>query len=313
MKKSKKKIIILQNDGGELANQLWTFTSVYAYCLEKDFDCQNYSFFEYGQYFDIPINNKLIKFLFFKPFKNHRARRNNPKNKFWRFFYKIYAKTFIYFFKNRVASSINSDGKKIYLSPTEENDLLIKIENDTLPIYFSGWLFRNPEGLIKYRKEIINYFKPKKIYTKTAEIKIEKLKNKYKNVIGIHVRQDDYKIFKNGLYLISQKRVSEILNEYLISTGKNSQNTMFAFTSDGPINKNLFKKYNITINKGNPIEDLYLLSLCDTIIGSNSSFGNFAAYYGDKPHIIFQKEKMDWAYYKNKNQYFLNKYCTMAN
>ncbi len=312
MRNKKKKVIILQHGGGELANQLWTFASIYTYCLEKGFDCQNYSFFEYGQYFNIPLSNKIINFLFYKPFQNHHTRRNNPKNKFWRLTYKIYTKIFISIYKNRVVSSVNTKNQKIYLSPTQENDFLTKLEKNNQPIYFTGWLFRNPEGLKKYRKEIVDYFKPKEKYTQPAETKIKELKSKYKNIIGVHLRQGDYKEFKGGQYFISQERVSEILNEYLKETGKSPQETMFVFASDEPIEKDIFSKLNIEINKGNPIEDLYLLSLCDTIIGSNSSFGNFAAFYGNKPHIVFQKEKMNWEYYKNRTAYFENKYFTMA-
>lgn len=312
MIKKKKKVIILQHGGGELANQLWTFASIYAYCLEKDFDCQNYSFFEYGQYFNIPIKNKVIAFLFFKPFQNHHARRSNLKNKFWRFIYKIYVKAFTLFCKDKIVSSINSNNKKTYIPPTQENNLLLKLEESGQPIYFTGWLFKNPEGLKKYREKIIKYFKPKEKYTKSAEIKIKELKSEYKNIIGVHLRQNDYKEFKNGQYFISQIRVREILNEYLKETGKILLETIFVFASDGPIEKNIYSGLNIEINKGNPVEDLYLLSLCDVVIGSNSSFGNFSAFYGDKPHIIFQKEKIDWKYYKNRDKYFENKYFTMT-
>lgn len=307
-----KKVIILQHGGGELANQLWNFASIYAYCLEKDFDCQNYSFFEYGQYFNIPLNNKVINFLFFKPFQGNHTRRDNPRNKFWRLIYKIYTKIFIIICKDKVISSVNTKNQKTDLSPTQENNFLMGLEKNNQPIYFIGWLFRNPEGLKKYKKEIVNYFKPKEKYTQTIETKIGELKSKYKNIIGVHLRQCDYKEFKGGQYFISQDRVQEILKEYLEEIKKSPEETVFVFTSDGLIKEDIFSRLNIQVNKGNPIEDLYLLSLCDAIIGSNSSFGNFSAFYGNKPHIILQKGKMDWEYYKNRNTYFQNKYFTMA-
>lgn len=312
MKNKKKKVIILQHGGGELANQLWTFASIYAYCLEKKFNCQNPSFFEYGQYFNIPVKNRFIDFLFFKHFQNHHTRRNNCKNKFWRFVYKIYTKIFILIYRKRVVSSTNKTNKKIYLPPTKENDVLIKLERNDYPIYLTGWLFRNPEGLKKYRKEIVEYFKPKEKYTRSAEIKIKELKNEYKNIVGVHIRQSDYKEFKGGKYFISQERVREILDEYLREAEKIPTETVFIITSDGLIEKNIFSGLNIEINKGNPIEDMYLLSLCDAIIGSNSSFGHFASYYGNIPHIILENENIDWDYYRNKNDYFNNKYCTLA-
>ena len=54
------------------------------------------------------------------------------------------------------------------------------------------------------------------------------------------------------------------------------------------------------------------VTLYDVIIGSDSSFGAFAAYYGNIPHIVFNKKSMDWAYYRNNQKYFQNKYCTLV-
>lgn len=306
-----KKVIIIQHGGGELANQLWNFASIYAYCKEKGFDCQNYSFFEYGQYFNIPATNPVVDFIFFRPFAGHHKRRSSFRTRFWRFIYKLYVKIVIFLFKNQVVSSVNIDGKKYYLPPTAENEQLkiLAKNNDTL--YFTGWLFRNPQGMLKYRKEIADYLKPKKEYTLPVEKIIADAKNKYKNIIGVHIRQTDYRTHKGGKYFIPQARVREILDEYLTTSNKKPQETLFVATSDEPISKDIFKGLNILTNKGNAIEDLYMLSLCDVVIGSNSSFGNFAAYYGNKTHIILQNEKMDWDYYKDKHCYFENKYSVM--
>jgi hypothetical protein len=309
----KKKVIILQHGGGELANQLWNFVSIYAYCLEKKFNCQNYSFFEYGDYFDIPLENNIINFIFFKPFKNHHKRRNNFKNKFWRFIYKIYEKTTAVFLKKRIISSVNSKREIFYLPPTKEIKKLSNLEKDEKPIYFIGWLFRNPEGLKRFRKEIIKYFRPKNKYIIQPEAEVKKLRKKYKNVIGVHIRQGDYKTFKGGKYFIPQNRVIKILKEYLSKNKKKSKETIFMITSDGKIDEKIFSNINFKINHKSPIEDLYLLSLCDTVIGSDSSFGNFAAFYGNKPHIIMKNNYMDWGYYEKKEKYFYNKYCTMVN
>jgi len=306
-----KKAIILQHEGNELANQLWNFVSIYAYCREKGYRCQNNSFFEYGQYFNIPVDNKLINLIFFTPFKNHHGRRSSKRTKFWRFIYKIYAKAIALVKKKRIVSSVNFNNKKFYLSPTEENYDLAKLEKDNNPIYFAGWLFRNPDGLKKYRKEILAYFKPKDKYTKPAEDKINELRKKYKNVIGVHIRQTDFREHKGGRYFITQKRIREILDEYLVSFQKNIEETVFVFASDGEIEKGLFAGLNASVSKGNAIEDLYVLSLCDVIIGSNSSFGNFASFYGDIPQIVFQKEKMDWNYYRDKKHYFNDKHSVM--
>src|SRR5574340_526990 len=64
----RKNIIILWHNGGELANQLWLFISVYAYALEEGCALENFSFFEYSRYFNIPLRSSLVKILFFWPF-----------------------------------------------------------------------------------------------------------------------------------------------------------------------------------------------------------------------------------------------------
>lgn len=307
-----KRVIILQHGGGELANQLWNFASIYAYCKEKGFDCQNYSFFEYSQYFNIPIDNKIIEAVFFKPFSHHHKRRNSFKTRFWRFVYKIWAKTIAYFHKEKLISSTNTTGEKYFLPPTASNPTLESLERSSNTLYFIGWLFRNPTGLLKYKEEIIEYLKPKEQYTQNIDEIIKGAKKDYSNIIGVHIRQTDYRTHKNGKYFIPQERARQILNEYLALTNRDPKKTLFIFTSDESIQEGIFQDLNILIHKGNAIEDLYLLSQCDAIIGSNSSFGNFAAYYGDKPHIIFQKERMDWDYYKNRNSYFENKYSVMS-
>lgn len=312
IKEPQKEIIILQHGGGELANQLWNFASIYAYCMEKGFDCQNYSFFEYAQYFNIPIQSKVVNFFFFKPFSDSHGRRTTPKTRFWRFIYKIYVGIIIFFHKKQVISSVNTRSEKYFLPPTQEVSLLSSQENSTDVLYFTGWLFRNPKGLEKYRKQITDYLKPRLKYTKNIDARIDAARRNYKHIVGAHIRQTDYRTHKSGTYFVPPERVRVILEEYLVNFHKDPKETLFIIASDEHVDEKTFIGLNTTNSGGNAVEDLYILSLCDVIIGSNSSFGNFAAYYGNKPHIVLQKEPMDWDYYKGKESYFENKYSVMS-
>lgn len=307
-----KKVVILEHGGGELANQLWNFSSIYAYCKEREYNCQNYSFFEYGHYFDIPIDNKIINHIFFETFEGYHGRRNSFRTKFWRFIYKLYTKTIVILFYKQLVSSENIEGRKYNLPPSAELNSLSEQEGKYDTLYFIGWLFRNPVGIVKFRKEIVQLLKPRSEYRLEPENTITESRKTYKYIIGVHVRQTDYRIHKGGKYFIQQEKVRVVLDEYLSKTNRASEETLFVVTSDEPIKEELFAGLNILIHRNTPIEDLYLLSLCDAIIGSNSSFGNFAAYYGNKPHIIFQKEPVDWDYYKDKLEYFENKYSVMT-
>jgi hypothetical protein len=313
VKNNMKKIIILKSSGNELANQLWNYASIYAYALEHNYKIKNPAFFEYGMYFNIKASNIFFKFFFFLPFINYNGRKTTFRRKVWRKFYKWYTKIMIILVKKKLFSYDNENYTPYYLPPTKKSSGKLKeLELNKKNIYLDGWLFRNPVGLIKYHKEIKKYFQPKKNIISLIDLNIKNLRNQYQNIIGVHIRQGDYKLWRDGIYYIEQKRVREILDEYLRETNTDKTKTCFAIASDGQIDISIFEGLNIFLSKENMVHDLFFLAKTDIILGSNSTFNAFAAYYGNIPHIIFQKEAMDWEYYKDKKTYFQNKYSTLV-
>lgn len=307
-----KKIVILRTTGNELANQLWNYASVFAYTLEKKLVIENYSFFEYGNYFTIPAPNIFLKLFFFLPFTDYTKRKQSFKRRLWRKVYECYAKIIISRNKESILISDNSENKPYYLPPTSEDERLSELKKSADTIYFDGWLFRNPAGIKKYRNEIVDYFKPRKDIANAVSEQSQKLRSKFKHIVGIHIRQGDYITWRGGAYFIPQTRVRAILDEYLKMVDFANTETCFVITSDGPVDATIFDGLNILVSSGNAIYDLFLLSTTDTIIGSNSTFGAFASYYGDVPLIVMQKEQIDWSYYSDKKRYFENKFCTMV-
>ncbi|MBI3442696.1 MAG: alpha-1,2-fucosyltransferase [Candidatus Sungbacteria bacterium] len=307
-----RKAVILNASGNELANQLWNYASIYAYTLERGLVLENPSFFEYGNYFTMPPPNIFFKLAFFLPFTDYTKRKQSFKRRLWRKFYRWYSKAITYAHKTAVITSDNKDKLPFYLAPTRENEKLSRLEQSADTIYFDGWLFRNPVGLQKYRKEITEYFKPRTDIEKAAETTIKNLRETFKNIIGVHIRQGDYATWRGGTYFIPQTRVREIMDEYLAITDKNASEACFVITSDGIIDTSLFNRLHISVSRKNAAHDLLLLSKTDIIIGSNSTFGAFASYYGNRAYAVMQKGPMDWNYYKDKKNYFENKYATFV-
>jgi hypothetical protein len=303
-----KKGIILKNGGGELANQLWNYISIYAYGIEKNRSIKNPSFFEYHSYFNFIKDESVLTKFFSFWFKNFSGRRSSFRSKFWRKVYALYVWTLTLLNKKKIVSSENTKAEKVYLSPTQES---IPDENSQT-LYFTGWLFRNPLGLEKYRQNIVKAFAPEESITKKVTSIIRDLSNRYETIIGVHIRQADYAFFKDGKYLLTQERVRKVIDEYCVAKNIQVDKTIFLITSDGPVQENIFKGLNIHISKEKAVIDLFLLSSCDEILGSDSSFGAFASWYGNIPHIIMTKENMDWEYYKDKTTFFQNKYSTLA-
>lgn len=310
------KVIILEHDGGEFANQIWNYISIYAYCREKGYECKNYSFFEYAHYFNISPNNRFLDWLFFLPFQKYKKRKYSAQTRLWRKFYKILIVWPIrYFFKNQIIFSSKGINALYYLSPTAASTReLAELERSQKTIYFSyvsGGVFRNPLGINRHRNSIIEHFKPYISIEEKVHQFILPLRSRCKTLIGVHIRQGEYPTFKGGKYWIKQERVREILDEYLKYFQKKPEETYFVITSDEPIQREIFQGLRIEISNCNVGEDLFILASCDTIIGSDSTFGHFAAYYGNISHIIMKNGPMDWDYYADKNSYFRNKYFTV--
>jgi len=313
-----KKIIILKHNNGRLGNQLWNYISVYAFCLEKKYLCLNYSFFKYDKYFNIKDKNLLYR-SFLWCYRLSRLVKLNG------FMERIYNRCVSLIIKFRPQKIVNSGGENsnngiFYLPPTPAGpaaDLsaMEKITSNE-KMYFNyqaGWPFRNPVGIEKYREQIKKYFLPKLAIRQPAEKLINSLKGRYGHIVGVHLRQGDYKNrFMDGELYFTENQIAEILKQYLANFNRTAAETCFIICSDGPINRSAFENLNIALAPGEVMTDLHLLALTDIIIGSDSTFGSFASYYGNIPHIVFTKPEIDWPYYKNKNNYFINKYSTVT-
>jgi len=304
------KIIILKHGGGELANQLWNYISIYAYGLEKNLPVINPSFFEYHSFFRLIDNESAwTKFLSLQ-FRYYSGRRSGVWSRFWRFVYLLYAYV-IGMRKESIVSSQNQSNIVTYLPPSSPLDPLTKLAGSNRA-YFIGWLFRDPVGLKKFRHRIISAFRPKQSVEERLVKILTPLREKYKNIIGIHIRQSDYAGFKGGVFVITQSRAREIADELLKEKKLSAQETIFLLTSDGPMESDTWKGLNVYFSKENAVTDLFLLSATDAIIGSDSSFGAFASWYGNIAHIVMTQKPIDWNYYAGHKEFFENKYCTLA-
>lgn len=254
-----------------------------------------------------------MRLLFFFPSRYGSYRRSSIKVRLLRRLYALYTTYVRITKKNRIISSVNSINKPWYLDHTDHAQKNPSSPlNDRGIVYLEGWLFRNPEGIKKYRSEISDYFAPHVSILEKVKSVVNPLRAKFKHVVGVHIRHGDYAGFKNGIYYISFERVVETLKEYLHYKNINKEETVFIIASDETVPREYFYDMNIHITNGSAGEDMFILAATDVIIGSDSSFGNLAAYFGNIPHIIISKEQIDWKYYDNKKSYFPTKYCSMV-
>lgn len=267
-----KKLVIVKPGCKELGNELVNRMSIYAYGLEIGAQIINRSAYGYPW-----------------PLKVAHA---------------LYAR---YIGKRNAECSLRAWRAPIFLPPTK----LLPTAQTCDSLYFFGWVFRNPVGIEKYRKEIVAAFTPNKRMRENIRGVVSSLPAD-RTLIGIHLRQRPFLGFPRGDFLVPVERVEQVLNAYIREKNLDAKDVALVVVSDMPLTEKTFAGYTHRVLYGNTETNLFSLARCSAVIGTNTTFSNVAAWFGNVPHIVTTAEPVDWEYYKGKEAYFENKYATFA-
>ncbi len=200
------KIVILIEKYGGFCNRLFQSLHYHAYSINQD------------EYFYNPTMIGLLKFDNF--FSYFIDRINN-------FFLKIFSKFLNVFFKN--------------------NECCFYFNKNNYIKFVKGWDFRDYELTVQYHKKLKNFYSFEKSSMSKQSIfilkYINKLRNKGKFIIGLHIRRNDYASWNDGKYYFSDKFYNKLIHE-LRTNFKNENLEPFLFVvSDEKISINLNYDY----------------------------------------------------------------------
>lgn len=293
-----KRVVILQHNGGRMANQLWSFISIYAYCLERGYECVNSCFFEYNTYFG-NITTPRVGRLMHACMKGLRS--IVPHRLARRCVYAIYG--LYVFWVRRVHAWVVTDQEReneanfYVLPPTKESTGRLRRweeQSSSAPIYVVGWRFRNTLGLQKFHAGIVAAFKPKARHAQAVQAFMDPLRAEGRMVVGVHIRHGDYKNWNNGRYFFTFAEVRTILDSFVRFAQHNGKEVLFVICSDATVDDAVFQGLPFVHGLGTEVEDLFILAATDTIIGAQSTYGTLAAYLGNVPFYTFSREPMRW-------------------
>jgi hypothetical protein len=194
-----------------------------------------------------------------------------------------------------------------YLPPTEA--LNPKYDSYT-SLHVLGMLFRNPLGFKKYAAELKTAFAPRARVKKRIESLLAQ--HTGKTLVGIHIRQRPFTYFPDGEFLLPPSRTITIIDEYMREHGLLPDEVVLVCVSDKPLVPKLTSAYTAIQVPKTDAFGFYLLTRCSVIIGTNSSFPNLAAWFGNIPHIVTDSDPIDWDYYRDQKTFFENKYATFT-
>lgn len=166
-----------------------------------------------------------------------------------------------------------------------------QIKKDYLVNFCYGWFFNNDF----YREEDINH------YQKLFQPNVDKalLTQKYlqhgvnEKTIAVHVRRGDYKEFLDGKYFFDDDLYIKKIKEFLKSIPDGNYRFLIC-TNDESFDVSRYKHEfgNVVQSKEGPLEDQYLISQTDYLLGAPSTFSQWASVMGEVPYYhIYEPEE----------------------
>ncbi|MEO8149548.1 MAG: alpha-1,2-fucosyltransferase [Bacteroidia bacterium] len=293
------KRIIISKCSGQFGNQLWMFANVLVFALENRRQVHAPSFYKFAPLFQYWDKSKRVVV----PAQQSKAKDYTT---FRKLIYRInrfnfLTNTFLNINLEPVAliSKIRLKGKTVpkenlrsytrcYFDREEYQWLVQKILSRKT-VMFQGFMFcSGVEQMKKHQAALQEIFKP--AHTVVDKMKwLQEQRPADAFMIGVHIRRGDYRKYRDGKYFYDHEVYKKFMR-HVISLFPYSPITFF-ICSDEKINENDFSEFQIVLNKnGNSIEDMYLLSVCQYIMGPPSTFSKWSSYYGNVPLFIMEDD-----------------------
>jgi len=144
-----------------------------------------------------------------------------------------------------------------------------------------GWKFRDDINLVRYHAEIARYFLPIVSIREPVKAILSHARGLGDEVIGVHIRQGDYRNWKNGCHYFETALYAHWMRETsALDAGKK---LVFLVCASDPLDISCFRGLDVIMGPGFVIGDMHALSLCDRIMGPPSTFSTWASFHGRKP------------------------------
>lgn len=147
----------------------------------------------------------------------------------------------------------------------------------------AGWKLRDWDAFDRHAQAIRAFLQPASRFRKPSHEFMVKLRQRHPRVIGLLMRQTDYRGWFGGRYFRTSRQYREIIDALWERFG---QDTVILVSSDESQDRHLFSHPNIqwstgTKGSGHFMESFCQLGMCDLVVSVPSTFAAWAAFLGD--------------------------------
>lgn len=174
-------------------------------------------------------------------------------------------------------------GENLYL----ETDALRRRMGEWRITTCSGWRIHCWNLVAKHASVLREYFRPERAFAERAAAFVAELRRKHGFLIGVLVRQEDYRVWLDGRYCFSTAQYAGWVEQALALYADLRPAALVAAAEwAGPAEFGSMPVYPSTGNPGQGghwFEQWVQLSLCDVVLSVPSTFAATAAFRGDLP------------------------------
>ena len=275
-------MVIIASREGQLANRLFHASNFIANAKENKYHIKHLFFDDYYSFFSESLSQDraLINF-----FAKKKSSFSFVLQSAITFFVKALLKLKIK--KLPFIEIVDHIGYSQDQAPFDLNNekFIRKARSKIVLVY--GWLFTDIVNRNKHKQYLVSTWQPNKVHQENIKNYIRHYKKGHDILIGVHIRGGDYKKFEGGKWFYTPEQYYQKIKElsrlamfdgkkiaYVICT--NEINISFPEDAD----------FTIFNEERHFVEDLYLLSKCDYIIGPPSTFSGWASFYGEVPLLM---------------------------
>jgi hypothetical protein len=280
----KPKLFTIGSRCGRLANRLFVFAKFIALAEEHGYRLINFSFHSYSELFEGTCGNIYCRY-------------PRPKRRSWLDLLPGVAAalrtTRLPYHLTRYASVLNErfpifGSSVVTLRELSECQGTLlddeayqeKIRPAKVVLVYGCWLY-TPSLVKKHGDKIRAYFRPVEKHANASREAIESLRREADIIIGVHIRQGDYRGWNGGKYFFPVARYAAWMHE--LAAQFPGRKVAFFVCSDEPRSLGEFPGLIVGLGTDSPVSDVYALAHCDYILGTKSTFSQWASFYGEKP------------------------------
>jgi hypothetical protein len=278
-------MIIITGRYGRLGNRLWTYANVLAFALEHSIEVINPAFDDFANSF----SSNTLAFCGKDEFsRRQRYAYTLAKLGGWDLLYKLNLRL------RRFPTIELGEGHCLDLDIDDTAETRFRAYSI---VFLSGLYFIAAKSLISRAGEIRSAFYPRPHIMVRVQKRVQEARQLGDVLVGVHLRQGDYRVFCDGVMFYTTKEYVDVMRG--LRDQRPDKRVIFMVCSDEEQDHDLFNGLNVLFGSGDAVVDLYTLAHCDYIVGPNSTFSQWASFWGNVPlHVLDWRAALTYGKYK---------------